>query len=76
MFEDNQGCIRMTKSDKLSSRTKLIDIKDHMLHVLHEQGIIGVKYCPTDTMIADMMTKPLPKDRLRNLVDMAWVKSE
>jgi hypothetical protein len=54
----------MIESDKLSSRTRHIDIK-----YLCEQGIIDVKYCAADTVITDMMTKPLPKDRLGNLAD-------
>jgi hypothetical protein len=46
-----------------------------MLRDLREQGIINVKYCAADTMIADMMTKPLPKDRLGNLADTIQMNS-
>lgn len=65
LFEDNQGCIGMIQSERSSSRTKHIDVKYHLLRDLREQGIINVKYCPTDKMTADMMTKPLPRDTLR-----------
>jgi hypothetical protein len=47
-----------------------------MLYDLHEQGIIDVKYCAAVTMIADMMTKPLPKDRLGNLAYTVLMKFE
>jgi hypothetical protein len=46
-----------------------------MLRDLREQGIIDVKY-PTDTMVADMMTKALPDNRLRNLADAIQMKFE
>lgn len=66
----------MIESNKLSSKTKHVDVKYHMLYDLHEQGIIDVKYCAAVTMIADMMTKPLPKDRLGNLAYTVLMKFE
>ena len=43
------------------SRTKHVDIKYHLIRNLHEEGIIELKYVPTNQMVADIMTKPLPK---------------
>jgi hypothetical protein len=76
VFKDNQGCIRMIKSDKSSARTKHIDIKYLMLRDLREQGIIDEKYCPIDAMVADIMTKPLPKDWLRHLASAMKMQFE
>jgi hypothetical protein len=47
-----------------------------VLRDLREQGITDVKFYPTDTMIADMMIKPLQKDSLRNLADAIQIKFE
>lgn len=74
VFEDNQGCTGMTESDELSSRTKHIDLNYLILHNLHEQEIIDMKYCPTNTVVAAMVMKHLPKDRLRNLADAIQMK--
>lgn len=74
LYEDNQGCIGMIGSDKPSPRTKHIDIKYHMLRDLREQGIIDVKYCPTEAMWADMITKPLPKEKLRQLASAIQIQ--
>lgn len=62
MFEDNQGCIKIINSDKFGARTKHIDICHHHIRDLSEKKIIDVKYCPTSDMLADVLTKPLPKD--------------
>ena len=61
LFEDNQSTIKLIQSDKHHSRTKHIDVRHH--HIKHHQttGTIELKYCPTDEMIADQLTKPLPK---------------
>jgi hypothetical protein len=47
-----------------------------MLRDFHEQRIIDVKYFPTDAMLADMMTKPLPKDTQRHLVSSVQMQFE
>ena len=61
ILEDNQGCIAMTKNPKFHGRTKHIDIKQHFIRDLVEDGHIELKYCPTDRMLADMLTKPVAK---------------
>lgn len=61
IFEDNQSCIKMFENQKISNRTKHIDIKYHFVkEVINNQEDIILKYCPSKEMIADMMTKPLP----------------
>jgi Reverse transcriptase (RNA-dependent DNA polymerase)/gag-polypeptide of LTR copia-type/Integrase core domain/GAG-pre-integrase domain len=67
LFEDNQGCIKIANNDKVSSRTKHIDIKYHHLRDLTERDVIRLEYCETSKMIADMLTKPLPKQKLEDL---------
>ena len=43
------------------SRTKHVDIKYQAMKNLHEEGIIELIYFPTNQMVVDIMTKPLPK---------------
>lgn len=65
MFEDNQGCIAMIKSDKVNQRSKHISIKYHYIKQLYKENKIDVQYCPTECMIADMFTKPLDSTKFK-----------
>lgn len=59
IFEDNQGCIELVRDSKFSYKTKHIDTKYKMIRDLANKKIIECEYCPTDKMIADLLTKPL-----------------
>ena len=61
VFEDNQGTIFLSKNPKDHSRTKHIDIKYHYVRQAVQKGEIDVRYCETKRMIADTLTKGLPK---------------
>ncbi len=61
MMEDNQGATALAKNPIARSRTKHIDVRFHFLREAQEDGLIQVKYCPTEEMIADLFIKPLPR---------------
>lgn len=67
IMEDNQGAIGIAKNPILHSRTKHIDIKYHYVREALQEGIIILRYCSTDNMIADLLTKGLPKERFKTL---------
>lgn len=58
IYEDNQSCIQMVTNAKFSARTKHIDVRYHYIKNLYNTGIIKLVYCPTEYMIADVLTKP------------------
>lgn len=66
LYEDNQGCIKLACNEKLSARIKHIDIRHHYFRDFLARGrpIIDLKYCASDIMLADIMTKPLGRDKL------------
>jgi hypothetical protein len=64
---DNQGCVALAKNPTHHSRTKHIDIQHHFIREKLESGEIGLKYCPTQDMVADVLTKALAKERHQNL---------
>ena len=64
LYEDNQGAIALSKNPKNHPRTKHIDVKYHYIRETVENGYIKLLYCPTAEMVADVMTKGLPKDKL------------
>jgi len=60
---DNQGCIALAKNPKHHSRTKHIDVQHHFIREKIEDEIIDLRYCPTEHMVADVLTKALGRDR-------------
>ena len=60
---DNQGCIAIAKNPKHHSRTKHIDVQHHFIREAIEEKVIDLKYCATEHMVADVLTKALGKDR-------------
>ena len=61
IFEDNQGCIALTKNPVHHSRTKHIDVRHHFVRTKVESGEVAFHYIPTTDMVADIFTKPLAK---------------
>ena len=65
IFEDNQAAIAIAKNPVHYSKQKHIDIQHHFLREEVNNGRIKVTYCPTDQMVADILTKPLPRSRFQ-----------
>lgn len=69
IFEDNQSCIELVRDHKFSYKTKHIDTKYKWIRDLAKKNVIVCKYCPTDEMIADLLTKPLSNVKHNYFVD-------
>ena len=67
LYEDNQGTIAIARNPISHSRTKHIDIKYHFVRDAVQEGTIELIYCPTEVMIADLLTKGLPRVRHNTL---------
>ena len=67
ILEDNQGAIAIAKNPVNHSRTKHIDIRYHYIRECVQNGQIQVQYCPTIDMKADILTKPLTRQRFECL---------
>jgi hypothetical protein len=59
VYEDNQGAIALAKNPEFHKRTKHIDIRYHFVREKVEDGQVVLEYCPTQDMLADLMTKPI-----------------
>ena len=59
VFEDNESCIKMTKSEKYTPRTKHIALKYHHFRSFVDKNIIRILPISTKEQIADILTKPL-----------------
>ena len=67
---DNQGAIALSKDDRFHARTKHIDIRFHFIRNSVETGLIQVQYCPTDDMVADILTKGLPHVKTKHFASL------
>jgi len=72
--EDNQGCIRLIETDRCGARTKHTDVCHHQIKDLQEKKIIKLRYCPTESMLADLLTKPLAKERFLQMVEQLEIR--
>jgi hypothetical protein len=61
---DNQGAISLSKNPVNRQRSKHIDIKYHFVRDLYTKGVLDITYCPTEDMVADVLTKPPTKFKL------------
>ena len=60
---NNQGCIALAKNPKHHSHTKHIDVQHHFICEKVEEEVIELRYCPTQEMVADVLTKALARDK-------------
>ena len=71
VYEDNQTCITIANNHMSQKRTRYIDIRYHFIRDYTQDGTIKLIYCETKRMLADILTKALPKpqhERLRNQI--------
>ena len=59
IYVDNQGYEALVLQDRISERSKHIDIKFHFVKDLVQKKQSVLQYIPTNEMPADMFTKPL-----------------
>jgi hypothetical protein len=68
LLVDNTGAIALTKNPEFHKRTKHIELKWHFIRELQAKDIIKVHHCPTEDQLADILTKPLGRNRHAELV--------
>ena len=73
---DNQGCIALAKNLTHHSCMKYIDAQHHFNRGKLENQEIYLKYCPTKDMIANVLSKPLAKDRHQTLTKVMDLKGK
>lgn len=63
IFEDNQSCLKIIQNSNASSRTKHIDVRYNFIKDYVKRNVLLCKYCSTEDMIADILTKPLNRTK-------------
>ena len=64
---DNTSAINISKNPVMHSKTKHISIKYHFLREQVSQKMVKLEYIDTKEQIADIFTKPLPKEAFDHL---------
>jgi hypothetical protein len=67
LYEDNKSAIHISENGNDKGRTKHMDVRYHLIRDLIKTQVITIKYMPTDSMIADILTKPVDKKTFRKL---------
>ena len=76
LYEDNQAAICLSKNPQWHGRSKHIDIRYHFIREQVNNQNIELKYCPTNNMIADMLTKGLGKETFEKLRTLAGLSKQ
>jgi len=63
IWNDNQGAAKLAHNTVHHSRTKHIDIRHHFVREVLKNHPIRLEYLPSEEMIADVLTKGLPKSK-------------
>jgi hypothetical protein len=59
LHEDNKSAIHIALHGNDKGRTKHMDVRCHLVRDLVKKNIIQIQYQPTESMVADILTKPL-----------------
>jgi len=63
LYGEYTGSLSIAKNPELHQKTKHIAIRERYINSLVEDNTIKLIYVPTANMLADALTKPLPRDR-------------
>ena len=73
LYCDNQAALALTKNPIKHQKTKHMDIQYHFVRELQASGTISVAYCPTTSMPADIMTKPLSPKKNQQCLELLQI---
>ncbi|UYV62719.1 hypothetical protein LAZ67_2001718, partial [Cordylochernes scorpioides] len=67
LYIDNQAAIKLVENPVFHKRTKHIDVRYHFIRSKHEEGELKVHHVCSSEQLADIMTKPLPRNKFHYL---------
>jgi hypothetical protein len=73
IFSDSQGSIALGKNPEYHARTKHIDIQHHFVREHVSNGTVVFQFITTDDMAADVLTKPLTREKHQRMIEMIGI---
>jgi len=67
LYIDNKSALALAKNPVLQDRSKHIDVRFHFIRDCINNGSLETDYVRTGDQLADLLTKPLPRERLQEL---------
>jgi len=71
---DNEGAIATAENDMITTRTKHVDIADLYIKQAVQENFILMKKVHTKVNLADLMTKPLARQKIQGMVSAIFSK--
>ncbi|GJW37197.1 hypothetical protein Tco_0060117 [Tanacetum coccineum] len=75
LYCDNKSVIALCCNNVQHSRAKHIDIRYHFIKEQVDNGIVELYFVWTEYQLADIFTKPFPRERFNFLIDKLGMKS-
>ena len=75
IFEENQSTIAITRNPQRYSTEKHINIKFHYIREMVTMNKIELKYCKSDKVIVDILTKGIGKIQFAKLKSMIRLRN-
>nr|GEV41837.1 hypothetical protein [Tanacetum cinerariifolium] len=75
LYYNNKSVIALCCNNVQHSRAKHIDIGYHFIKEQVENGIVELYFLQTEYQLADIFTKPLPRERFKFLIEKLGMRS-
>ncbi|GJV88059.1 hypothetical protein Tco_1531997 [Tanacetum coccineum] len=75
MYYDNKSAIALCYNNVQHSRAKHIDVRYHFIKEQVENRIVKLYFVWTEYQMADIFTKPLPRERFNFLIEKLGMRS-
>ncbi|GJX71722.1 retrovirus-related pol polyprotein from transposon TNT 1-94 [Tanacetum coccineum] len=75
LYCNNKSAIALCRTNVQHSRAKHIDIRYHFIKEQVDNGIVELYFIRTEYQLADIFTKPLPRERFNFLIDKLGMRS-
>ncbi|GKA49612.1 hypothetical protein Tco_0742685 [Tanacetum coccineum] len=75
LYCDNKSAISLCCNNVQHSQAKHIDVHYHFIKEQVENGIVEIYFVRTEYQLADIFTKPLPRERFNFLIKKLGIRS-
>ncbi|GJS39715.1 retrovirus-related pol polyprotein from transposon TNT 1-94 [Tanacetum coccineum] len=75
LYCDNKSAIALCCNNVQHSRAKHINVRYHFIKDQVENGIVELYFVRTEYQLADIITKPLPRERFNSLIEKLDMRS-